>query len=51
MTFSIDNPEGVATTPFRKYVCKKKLRKTRVKSNHYTIIVLDYIISCNQIRL
>ena len=30
MTFSIDNPEGVATTPLRKICLGKTLRRTRV---------------------
>ena len=31
MTFSIDNPRGVATTPLRKICSGKTLRRTRVK--------------------
>ena len=31
MTFSIDNPRGVATTPLRKICLAKTLRRTRVK--------------------
>ena len=31
MTFSIDNPRGVATTPLRKICLGKTLRRTRVK--------------------
>ena len=30
MTFSIDNPRGVATTPLRKICSGKTLRRTRV---------------------
>ena len=33
MTFSIDNPKGVATTPLRKICLGKTLRRTRVKAN------------------
>ena len=31
MTFSIDNPRGVATTPLTKICLGKTLRRTRVK--------------------
>ena len=36
MTFNIDNPRGVATTPLRKICLGKSLRRTRVKEKTKT---------------
>ena len=40
MTFSIDNPRGVATTPLRKICSGKTLRRTRVNTNKVRYISL-----------
>ena len=39
MTFSIDNPRGVATTPLRKICLGKTLRRTRVKFQGNCVIL------------
>ena len=45
MTFSIDNPRGVATTPLRKICLGKTLRRTIVWKNFSILspkLVLEY---------
>ena len=52
MTFSIDNPEGVATTPFEKYVLEKTLRRTRVKALYLEILNdADVASACFYVRI
>ena len=46
MTFSIDNPEGVATTPLRKICLGKTLRITRVKAQNSTVHQMCIIHCC-----
>ena len=40
MTFSIENPEGVATTPLSENMFGKTLRITRVKAKSLIFVVL-----------
>ena len=45
MTFSIDNPRGVATTPLRKICLGKTLRRTRVKELQMVFLISTVINS------
>ena len=57
MTFSIDNPRGVTTTPLRKICFGKTLRRTRVKGSlvNYSkcqwsiILIIFYVFGSSEV--